>query len=176
MISAIDHRDRPVMSRASSILLWIAAALPMALLAALLFVAVPMRSAHADDDAACNGQNLLTQLQKNDPSKYAAIMAEGDKVENGKSIFWKIEKPGVKPSWLLGTMHVTDPRVLSLPKGAAEADKSADTIIVESDEILDEKKAALALLAKPELTMFTDGTTISKYLSADDNTKLEAGL
>jgi uncharacterized protein YbaP (TraB family) len=165
------------MPRASSILLWIAAALPMALLAALLFVVVSMQSAHAaDDTVACTGQNLLTQLQQSDPAKYASIMTEGDKVANGKSIFWKIEKPGVKPSWLLGTMHVTDPRVLSLPKGAAEADKSADTIIVESDEILDEKKAALALLAKPELTMFTDGTTISKYLSADDNAKLEAGL
>jgi uncharacterized protein len=177
MISAIDHRHRPATPRASSILLWIAAAFPMALLAALILAVVSLQSAHAADDAvACTGQNLLTQLQQSDPAKYASIMAEGDKVENGKSIFWKIEKPGVKPSWLLGTMHVTDPRVLSMPKGATEADKAADTIIVESDEILDEKKAALALLAKPELTMFTDGTTISKYLTPDDNAKLEAGL
>ncbi|TCR89970.1 TraB/GumN family protein [Rhizobium sp. BK376] len=177
MISAVDNSSRSIMPKASTVLLWVAAAVPAALLAALVLTTISLRTANAADDAAaCTGKNLLTDLQQTDPAKYASIMAEGDKVANGKSIFWKIEKPGMRPSWLLGTMHVTDPRVLSMPKGAAEADKAADTIIVESDEILDEKKAALALLAKPELTMFTDGSTISKYLSADDNAKLEAGL
>ncbi|KAA0698681.1 polysaccharide biosynthesis protein GumN [Neorhizobium sp. P12A] len=177
MISAVDNSSRSIMPKASTVLLWVAAAVPAALLAALVLTTISLRTANAADDAAaCTGKNLLTDLQQTDPAKYASIMAEGDKVANGKSIFWKIEKPGMRPSWLLGTMHVTDPRVLSMPKGAAEADRAADTIIVESDEILDEKKAALALLAKPELTMFTDGSTISKYLSADDNAKLEAGL
>jgi uncharacterized protein YbaP (TraB family) len=177
MISAVDNSSRSIMPKASTVLLWIAAALPAGLLAALVLTVISLRTASAADDAsACTGKNLLTELQQTDPAKYASVMAEGDKIANGKSIFWKIEKPGVKPSWLLGTMHVTDPRVLSMPKGAAEADRASDTIIVESDEILDEKKAALALLAKPELTMFTDGSTISKYLSADDNAKLEAGL
>ncbi len=72
---------------------------------------------------------------------------------NGKSIFWKIEKPGLKPSWLLGTMHVSDARVLTMPKGAAEASAAADTIVVESDEILDDKKAAAALFVNPSLTI-----------------------
>ncbi len=178
MISAVDNRSpRFAMPRIGSILLWLGAALPMTLTAALILVVALLGTARADDAApACTGKNLLTDLQRTDPAKYASVVAEGDKVANGKSIFWKIEKPGIRPSWLLGTMHVTDPRVLSMPKGAAEADKAADTIIVESDEILDEKKAALSLLAKPELTMFTDGSTIGKYLSADDNARLEAGL
>lgn len=181
MISAAqDPSTRSLIDRLSAVLLWAAASVPALLATLLLLTLLALRPAHADDHAAganaCSGSNLLTALQQSDPAKYNSVMAEADKIPNGKSIFWKIEKSGLKPSWLLGTMHVTDPRVLTMPKGAPEADAAANTIIVESDEILDEKKAAIALLAKPDLTMFTDGSTISKYLSPDDNARLEAGL
>jgi uncharacterized protein YbaP (TraB family) len=178
MISVPGERTkRLTMPKPGDVVLWLVAALPLALSAILIFTVASLTSARADDEiVSCTGKNLLTGLQQSDPAKYAAVVAESDKVLNGKSIFWKLEKPGVKTSWLLGTMHVTDPRVLTMPKGAPEADQAADTIIVESDEILDEKKAAVALLAKPELMMFTDGSTISKYLSPEDNAKLEAGL
>jgi uncharacterized protein YbaP (TraB family) len=73
-------------------------------------------------------------------------------------------------------MHVTDPRVLNLPPRAQEAHDGADTIVIESDEILDEKKATASLLMRPDLMMFTDGTTIEKLLSPEDYTRLEAGL
>jgi uncharacterized protein YbaP (TraB family) len=177
MISAAREKDLPsALSKLGTLLLWAAASLPLILAATLIMTLASLTPARADDNAACRGRNLLAELQKSDPAKYAAVMAEGDKIANGRSIFWKIEKPGIKPSWLLGTMHVTDPRVLTMPNGAAEADKAADTIIVESDEILDEKKAAMAILARPELTMIANGATITSFLSADDNAKLEAGL
>jgi len=137
-------------------------------------IATLLASETASD--SCGGKDLMAELQKSDPAKYASIIAAGDKVENGKGIFWKIEKPGLKPSWLLGTMHVSDSRVLTMPKGAAEAVASADTIVVESDEILDDKKAAATLFANPSLTMLTDGSTISQHLSPEDNARLEAGL
>ncbi|WP_421782178.1 TraB/GumN family protein [Kiloniella litopenaei] len=35
-------------------------------------------------------------------------------VPYGKGLFWKIEKDGRKPSYLLGTMHVSDKRVLKM--------------------------------------------------------------
>ncbi|ENN89584.1 GumN family protein [Rhizobium freirei PRF 81] len=73
-------------------------------------------------------------------------------------------------------MHVSDSRVLTMPKGAAEAVASSDTIVVESDEILDDKKAAATLFANPSLTMLADGSTISQHLSPEDNARLEAGL
>lgn len=179
MIIAIGHKSfhlaRP---RPADIALWLAAALPMLLAAALFAVLLSLSPARAAEtaDAACGGKNLLTELQQQDPARYAAVMKEGDETPNGKSIFWQIEKPGLKPSWLLGTMHVTDPRVLVMPAGAANAHDAADTIVIESDEILDEKKAAIALLAKPELTMFTDGTTIASLLSPEENARLESGL
>ncbi|BCH57967.1 hypothetical protein RvVAR0630_05910 [Agrobacterium vitis] len=160
---------------------WIDRALAIIMVLPLLFLtlliaAIVSSSFAKAEDLSCTGRDLLQDLQQKDPKAYQALQAEAAKVPNGHSIFWKIEKPGIAPSFLLGTMHVTDPRVLTMPKGAPDAAAAADTIIVESDEVLDDKKAALALLAKPELSMFTDGTTITSRLTPEQTAMLEAGL
>lgn len=161
--------------RWSSRLFYLVAGLPMLLLA-LLFLTFFLRDPAHAADVACTGTNVLTELQKKDPARYAAVQAEANAVPNGKGTFWKVEKTGLEPSYLLGTMHLTDPRVLKMPAGAQEAFKTAKTVVIESDEILDEKKAAMALLAKPELTMFTDGSTITGLLGKEESAKLETGL
>ncbi|WP_230987186.1 TraB/GumN family protein [Allorhizobium terrae] len=159
---------------------WIAAmrntlSMILALGLALLFSSATTQ-AQTPSDHACTGKNLLPELQQRDPQAYAKVAAEAAKTPNGQAIFWKIEKPGLKPSYLLGTMHVTDPRVLTMPDGAQTAANAAATIIVESDEVLDDKKAAIALMAKPELSMFTDGSTITSHLTPEQVKTLEAGL
>ncbi len=179
MISALGSKTmRSVKPTRGDILLWFATAFPLMLAILLLATLLTLQPAHAEGAVSdrCGGKDLMSELEKSDPAKYASIIAAGDKVENGKGIFWKIEKPGLRPSWLLGTMHVSDSRVLTMPKGAADAAAEADTIVVESDEILDDKKAAAALFANPSLTMLTDGSTISEHLSPEDNARLEAGL
>jgi len=174
MTISIGHR-RFEIAQPGNILLWLIAAFHMLLAASLLAVLFSITPAAAADDS-CSGKDLMAELKQSDPVRYAEVVKEADAVPNGKGIFWKIEKPGLKPSWLLGSMHVTDPRVLNLPAYAQTAHDNADTIVIESDEILDEKKAAAALLARPDLTMFTDGTTIQKLLSPEDYARLDAGL
>jgi uncharacterized protein len=141
----------------------------------LLITLFSLSPAHAADDA-CGGRNLIADMRASDPARFAALEKEAAAVPNGKGTFWKIEKAGVPPSYLLGTMHVTDPRVLAMPRGAGEAYETAKTVIVESDEIVDDRKAAAALLMQPELTMFTDGKSIKDFLKADEQEKLTAGL
>jgi uncharacterized protein YbaP (TraB family) len=174
MTISIGHR-RLHIAFPGNVLLWLIAAFHMLLAATLLVVLLTVSPAAADD-SSCTGRNVMTDLEQNDPARYAQAVKEADAVPNGKGIFWKIEKSGVKPSWLLGSMHVTDPRVLTLPPRTQAAHDAADTIVIESDEILDEKKASAALLMRPELTMFTDGTTIEKLLSHDDYVRLGEGL
>lgn len=169
-------RQRNSFSFPGDLALWLLAALHVALLVATAFVLFSVSPARAGEPPACTGEDLLPALQKTDPAAYDRIAAEAAKTPNGNGIFWKIEKAGLSPSYLLGTMHVTDPRVLAMPKGASDAAADASTIVIESDEILDEKKAAAAMLMHPELTMFMDGTTIRDHLSAEDAEKLEAGL
>jgi uncharacterized protein YbaP (TraB family) len=160
--------------RVQNAVFWLLAALPLLLLSTLLFVfaSLPAKAA----PPACGGENLLPRLKIEQPGLYEEILSEGAKVPNGRGLFWKVEKGGLAPSYLLGTMHVSDPRVLKMPAGADQARAEAKTIVIESDEILDEKKATAALLTRPELTMFTDGGSIEKLLPTDDVVLLEEGL
>lgn len=141
----------------------------------LVVVAFAARSAHAEDAGAagnpastCSGHDLLTGMAKDDPAKLSAIEAEAAKVVNGNHRFWKIEKAGIAPSWLYGTMHVTDPRVLDLPDAAEAKLKAAGTVVIETTDVLDTDKMQAEILANPDLTMFTDGTTLADHLSGPD--------
>lgn len=155
--------------------LWLIALIHV-VLAACLVVALLFVADAGAQEAECGGSNVLTALAKSDPTKLAALEAEAAAIPNGKGIFWKIERDGIATSWLLGTMHVTDPRVLALPSEAPAAFEAAATVIVESDEIIDEKKSAAAILMRPDLTMFADNKTIADFLKPGDRERLEAGL
>ncbi|NTJ43275.1 polysaccharide biosynthesis protein GumN [Agrobacterium larrymoorei] len=166
-----------LMGRLGNALLWLLASVHLAALVVLLLTLFTMTEANASEDhVTCGGSDILTGMQKADPAAFAAIVAEAKKIPNGTGTFWKVEKDGIEPSWLLGTMHISDPRVLDMPNGAAQAFAAAKTVIVESDEITSEKKAAAALLARPDLTMFLDGKSITDMLPMDEVAKLEQGL
>ncbi len=166
-----------LMGRIGDALLWLLASLHVTALAVLALTLLSLGQANASEHpVTCGGSDLLAQMKISDPKRYEAILNDAGKIPNGKGAFWKIEKPGVQPSWLLGTMHISDPRILAMPDGAKEAFAKASTVIVESDEITSEKQAAASLLSKPELTMFLDGKSITDMLSKDDVAKLETGL
>lgn len=163
--------------RLGNTLLWLLGLVHLAALVVFTLTVLSMTTADAaQDDASCRGNDIVAEMQKTDPQAYKALEAEAAQTKNGKGAFWKIEKPGKPASWLLGTMHISDPRVLEMPKGAKEAFAASDVVIVESDEITNQQQAMAKLLAKPELSMFTDGSSITDLLSKDDVQKLESGL
>lgn len=162
--------------RLGSAMLGLCALFHITLVTILLLTLLGIKPARAEEDVSCVGQDLVEIMQRDEPQKYQNLLAESDKVLNGKGTFWRIEKDGIAPSYLLGTMHVTDPRVLKMPNGAQEAFASAKTVVVESDEILDEQKAAVAIFARPDLSMFIDGKSITDMLSEQDKQRLEDGL
>ncbi|MEE8534549.1 MAG: TraB/GumN family protein, partial [Kiloniellales bacterium] len=58
-------------------------------------------------------------------------------VVHGRGLLWKVERPGLAPSYLFGTMHVTDQRVLSLPpevEAAFTEARSATFELILNDE------------------------------------------
>ncbi len=175
MTAALASTAGAFFQRAQSLTLWLIAAIHVVALASLLLVLGSLSPARAEE-AGCGGTNLLEEMKAENPSLYKQVVAEGAKVPNGKGVLWKIEKDGVAPSYLLGTMHVSDPRVLAMSPAAVNAQAASHTIVIESDEVLDEKKAMAGILTKPELTMFTDGNSIEKLLPKEDIMLLEAGL
>ncbi|MCY0092642.1 TraB/GumN family protein [Hoeflea ulvae] len=152
----------------------LAASLPFALLILLavgLFFGVG--KSRATEIPACDGKSLVTTLES---GKLAEARAQAKATNNGSGLLWKVEKAGTPASWLFGTMHVTDPRVTRLPDAAQSAFDAAGTVVIETVDILDPAKAQAALLSKPELTMFTDGSTLKSFLSDEDAGLVEAEL
>lgn len=157
--------------------LWMMAALHILALVSLLLVLGSLSPANAaEPPPVCTGANLLDELKAENPTAYADVLAKAEKIPNGEGIFWKIDKEGAAPSYLLGTMHVTDPRVMKMPAGAKEALARAATVVVESDEVLDEKKAMAALQANPALILFTDDSSLSSHLGGEDLQILKSGI
>lgn len=128
------------------------------------------------ETTACTGKDMMADLAAEKPQQLARIEAEAVKTINGNALLWKIERDGVAPSYLFGTMHMTDPRVTALTPAARTAFDGAGTIVIETTDVLDKAAMAAALAKQPELMMFTDSTTLTSLLSPEDKAVLESGL
>jgi uncharacterized protein YbaP (TraB family) len=161
-----------------------AAALWALALANLLFVAavaatLVMLSGQveaADSGPACSGANMLAEIKSSQPDAYAKIDADAAATKNGAGLLWKIEKAGLEPSFLFGTMHMTDPRVVNLTPEAQTAFDAAQVVVIETTDVLDQAKLSASLMASPDLMMFTDQTTLTSLLAEEDKAVVEKGL
>ncbi|MEZ5812558.1 MAG: TraB/GumN family protein [Rhizobiaceae bacterium] len=158
-------------------------ALGLIALANLLFVLsvlavllVGVNGARASALPICSGTNMLEQLQRDDPGKIEDIRRQAEAMPNGHGLLWKIEKDGAEPSFLFGTMHLTDERVTRLTDKAQAAFNAADTVIIETTDVLDEQAAALSLMRHPELMMLPGTTTLKSLLSPEQAEIVDAAL
>lgn len=125
---------------------------------------------------ACSGSDMLAELARQDPAAVEKIERDAAATPNGKGLLWKLEKEGRPPSFLFGTMHMTDPRVTTLPPAAKAVYDASATVVIETTDVLDQAGMMAALMKKPELTMFTDETTLTSLLSPEDIEVVDAGL
>ena len=170
------HFDRIAPDRLAGRLQAALLAIPFLMLLALALTLAFAASARAEDDPACGARDLVAALKISDPTAYAKLRAEGEKIKNSGARFWKVEKSGQEPNWLLGTMHLSDPRVTDLPAEARAAFAGSKVVVLESDEILDQQKAAAKMMARPDLMYFAGKETIADYLKPDEQKLLEDGL
>lgn len=145
------------------------------LLTFLLVTALAMTRADAQE-TACTGQDLLEMLAKEDPAALDRLKAEAQRTPNGQGLLWKVEKEGTAPSFLFGTMHLTDPRVIELTPAADAAFEGASTIVIETTEVVDPAVAMTAMMERPDLMMFTDDKTIFSFMSDDEETDVRTAL
>lgn len=165
VVSFADKLAQPAM--------WLVALLHLLFLASFLALVV---IAPAAAQAVCGGKDLFAELQQNDPAKLLELEEKAARTANGEGILWKIEKDGRSLSWLFGTIHMTDPRVTSLDAGAQDAFDSANRLVIETTDVLDEAKLLGELAKRPDLMMFTDGSTLMDSVSSEDAAILADGL
>ncbi len=122
----------------------------------------------------CGGTNLLTGLT--DQNLLAKIDTEAAAIPNGNGILWRIGKQGLPDSFLFGTMHVTDPRVLNLPAKVQKAFDGSQFLVIETTDVLDPAKASAAMMKRPDLVMFTDGGNLEQLIPVNDLSMVNEAL
>lgn len=128
------------------------------------------------DIASCPSSNLLAEWETAKPDYYAEIRTQADATPNGKGIFWKIEREGAPTSYLLGTVHISNPRVTALPPTVEEAYKSVSNVVLELSEAVDEQQLNTAMMARPDLLMAKPGSDLREFVGADTVDGLERVL
>lgn len=123
----------------------------------------------------CGGVNILDNLKTSEPDVSARLKAEAQSIENGQAVFWKVEREGVKPSFLLGTVHMSDPRVAVLSKSALGALAESEVVALEVADVSPAATSA-AIAEARDLVLFTDGDRLDRLLSTESFEKVVAAL
>ena len=138
------------------------------LLTAVLCLLVCFTAARAEAPPACTGTDLAAKLKAEDPAAYDAVMAEAKAIPNGEAIFWKIERDGLPISHLLGTAHVTDPRITTLSPLIEAALHGTAALALELSEVGDQQHETLAMFGLAKYMMLPQGQTIWDLIPDED--------
>lgn len=144
------------------------------LAAALLLLAAGFGAAEAAP--SCTGKDVIAEMRQSDPLAHRRLIASGDKLANGEGLFWRIERHGLAPSFLFGTMHATDDRATNLPPLLRRALAGVDTVIVESLDALDTERSARALKESRAFVLYADGRGLAERLSPGRRAELAREL
>ncbi|HYT16586.1 MAG TPA: TraB/GumN family protein [Burkholderiales bacterium] len=85
-------------------------------------------------------------------------------------LLWRVSKPGVPPSYVFGTIHVADPRILELPEPVNRALARSRRYYMESFQ--GEREAARLF----EAAQFEDGRRLEPLIGAEAYGKVAAML
>ena len=108
----------------------------------------------------CGGENLLAKLKDEKPGVYVQIANKAAETPNGQALLWRIEGNGAaEPSFLFGTMHVTDKRVATLNTALLEVLDNVNTVALEIEGAGDKTALQAELAKRPDL-MVLQGTSL----------------
>jgi uncharacterized protein len=130
--------------------------------------ALTLSLAHADPPKPCQGSDL-TQVQ----GLAAAETGRADDLVNGDGLLWRIEKPGLAPSTLFGTIHSTDESALEVARRAAQSINGAKIVATELGgpfDLIEKANITAATLAK---ALDRDHDTFVGAIAPEDRQKIE---
>lgn len=123
----------------------------------------------------CAGVDMLQELRFKEPAIFSEIDAAAKATANASAVLWKIERTGRAASYLLGTIHMTDPRVTAFSRQLEDALAATDTLALEvADVSADAANAAIARATR--LVLFNDGRSLDDLLSDDEYAKVKETL
>jgi uncharacterized protein len=134
--------------------------------AAHVLIGLSLLSPALADDAppVCAGRDLGLVAAQHPEALAHAREARRDQLDNAQGLLWRIEKPGIAPSYLFGTVHSTDERAIALARKAAGHVAGARIVATELGGPFD------------AVTMAAMGTTVAfKAMARDEDTLAALG-
>jgi uncharacterized protein YbaP (TraB family) len=127
---------------------------------------------------SCGNHDLLADLQRDEPARYAALKLEAKAMSNGEAILWRLEKDGLPASYLFGTMHVPDPRITKLSDKALAAINDANRLIVEVDLDKADMETQMSQFMAQNLALFMGDANdnLNAVLSAEEKLQMSERL
>jgi uncharacterized protein len=135
---------------------------------ACLLGALTLSLAHAEPPKPCQGSDL-TKVD----SLSAAEAADADDLINGDGLLWRIEKPGLAPSYLFGTIHSTDESALEIARRAAQSINGAKVVATELGGPIDVVEKANITAATLASALDRDHDTFEGAIAPEDREKIE---
>ena len=135
---------------------------------AFLIGALTLSLAHAEPHKPCQGSDL-TQVE----GLAAAEAARADDLVNGDGLLWRIEKPGLAPSYLFGTIHSTDESALEVARRAAQSINGSKIVATELGGPIDTIEKANITAATLAKALDRDHDTFEGAIAPEDRQKIE---
>jgi uncharacterized protein len=139
---------------------------------AVLLVLVAHRGDALAQAPSCTGKNILHELRDTDAQAHARVVAASSSTENANAILWKIEKEGVPPSHLFGTMHLTDERINTLSRTVKAALADSRQLVLELEDLSPDSFMKAGSPQMVALMLYTDGRRLDASLNAEDFRKV----
>ncbi len=124
--------------------------------------------AAAEPPKPCQGSDL-TQVE----GLAAAKSTRADDLVNGDGLLWRIEKPGLAPSYLFGTIHSTDESTLEVARRAAPLIDGSKVVATELGgplDLIERANITAAMLAK---ALDRDHDTFEGAIAPEDRELIE---
>ena len=135
---------------------------------AFLIGALTFSLAQAEPPKPCQGSDL-TQVE----GLAAAEAARADDLVNGDGLLWRIEKPGLAPSYLFGTIHSTDEFALEVARRAAQSINGAKIVATELGGPFDTIEKANITAATLTKALDRDHDTFEGVIAPEDRQEIE---
>lgn len=148
-------------------------------LAAVLTTMIAVLACMAIEAAAqantgkCGGADMLAELAITDPAAHAKVRNEAKALPNTQALLWRVEKSGVAPSFLFGTMHLSDKRITTLSPAVSEALKASKTLVLEVGDLSPEALTSAMATSGADL-VYSDGRSLSDQLTEEEFAKVKA--
>jgi uncharacterized protein len=135
---------------------------------AFLIGALTFSLAQAEPPKPCQGSDLA-QVE----GLAAAEAARADDLVNGDGLLWRIEKPGLAPSYLFGTIHSTDESALEVARRAAQSINGAKIVATELGGPFDTIEKANITAATLTKALDRDHDTFEGVIAPEDRQEIE---